>query len=701
MKNKMPCHSPRSLPFKGTKLAMAFALVLPALAAHTALAQSAPTPDPSAAQQPGIAAVNGTPIVNIVAPNGAGVSHNRFTDYQVGPNGLILNNSSTAVQTQLGGRIDGNTQLGGTSASVILNEVTGAGVSRLQGATEIAGPAARLIVANPNGIGTDGASFINATRVTLAAGNPVFDKDGGIASFDTRGRVAIDGAGLDAGNVAQLDLVGQSIRVNADLRARTLAAVAIDGNVAFDGDRVTYREKAGSAPSDGDVPDVLLDVSRLGSMHANAITLVGKSRGVGVNVAGKVDVVAGDLEVSKTRGIVINGKEVTGAPDDAARRSARMAGNGGLAVAGNLRNGGTVHAERVSIQNDVEVADGASLQSDKDLAIEGSAINAGRLRGREAVSIRGSLTNRQGGRIDSGGAISIGGAADNAGELRSAASTTIGGNLLNRQRAEIDSGGAISIGGAADNAGELRSAASTTIGGILLNRHRAAIDSGGAISLGGAADNAGELRSAASTTIGGNLVNRQRAEIDSGGAIDIGGAADNAGQLRGNASIRIGGGLINRQDGRIDSGGVLGIGGGADNAGELWGEKAVKVGGNLKNLQGARVGSAGAVTVDGAVSGPGEIEQFVKPDPVPPVEPPVVEPPVEPPVVEPPVKPPVVEPPVKPPVVEPPVVVPPVVTPPTPPVVVPPVKVPVPTIVLPAWMKPYVSERNLPYVTFE
>ncbi|MGG2424950.1 filamentous hemagglutinin N-terminal domain-containing protein, partial [Ralstonia pseudosolanacearum] len=92
---------------------------------------------------------NGVPIVNIVAPNAQGLSHNQFKEYNVGGKGVVLNNTQQAVLSQiLKQTVGANPQLNGAAASVILNEVIGKNPSAINGAQEILGKAANYILAN-------------------------------------------------------------------------------------------------------------------------------------------------------------------------------------------------------------------------------------------------------------------------------------------------------------------------------------------------------------------------------------------------------------------------------------------------------------------------------------------------------------------------------------------------------------------------
>src|SRR5690606_33621686 len=119
-------------------------------------------------------AANGTDVMNIANPDRNGLSHNLYNRFDVGSDGLILNNSSRVSLTQQAGYIEGNANLSSGSARVILNEVIQPDISNLNGYIEVAGAKADVIVANPWGISCDGCGFINTGRATLTTGSPVF-----------------------------------------------------------------------------------------------------------------------------------------------------------------------------------------------------------------------------------------------------------------------------------------------------------------------------------------------------------------------------------------------------------------------------------------------------------------------------------------------------------------------------------------------
>jgi len=72
------------------------------------------------------------PILSINSPNRRGISHNIFTDYNVGKIGLTIDNED--------------------NAKTIINEVIGGNKSRLRGNIFIKGGKASLLIVNPNGV---------------------------------------------------------------------------------------------------------------------------------------------------------------------------------------------------------------------------------------------------------------------------------------------------------------------------------------------------------------------------------------------------------------------------------------------------------------------------------------------------------------------------------------------------------------------
>lgn len=299
-------------------------------------------------------AANGVPVVNIATPNGAGISHNQFKDYNVGKEGLILNNATDKLnQTQLGGLISGNANLKvGQEAKGIINEVTGGNRSQLQGYTEVAGKAANVMVANPYGITCNGCGFINTPQATLTTGKPVLDASGNLQALDVKkGSITIEGQGLDASSSDALSIISRATEVNAAIYARDLKVVAGANRVGTDG-------SVQAQQGEGNAPTVAVDTGALGGMYANRIHLVSSEKGVGVNL-GDLNARQGDITLDASGKLTVHNSLASGA------LSAR---GESLTLTGDHKAGGTMS---LSSQGDIALSNG-SLNSDGDLVLNAS-----------------------------------------------------------------------------------------------------------------------------------------------------------------------------------------------------------------------------------------------------------------------------------------------------------------------------------------
>lgn len=266
-----------------------------ALVAGPAYAQVVAAGNAPAGQKPLVdAAANGVPIVLIAPPSAAGVSHNRYDQFNVDKQGLILNNSRDNTSTQLGGIVNGNMQLGTTSARIILNEVTSGNPSRLNGYIEVAGQRADLVIANPNGISCDGCGFLNtAGRATLTTGTPQYNSAGQLDSLNVqRGVITIGAGGLNASNVEQLDLLARGIVIEGEISTKNLQAVLGANKVLYGTLKATPQDGSGNAPR------FAIDIADLGGMYANQIYLVATEKGLGVNSTGRIAALTENLTLS-------------------------------------------------------------------------------------------------------------------------------------------------------------------------------------------------------------------------------------------------------------------------------------------------------------------------------------------------------------------------------------------------------------------
>ncbi|MGD8231415.1 hemagglutinin repeat-containing protein [Vibrio sp. TRT 1302] len=244
---------------------------------------------------------NGVEVVNIATPNNKGLSHNKYQKFDVDSQGLILNNSTQQLsQSQLGGLLQNNPNLKGRAADVILNEVTGANRSQLEGYTEIVGQQANVILANPYGITCDGCGFINTPRVTLSTGQPDI-QNGLVSGFNVAdGSVTIEGLGLDATQQTYFDIISRTAEINANIHANDLAIVTGKNHVSYQTNQAT----ASSVPPSSNAPALAIDSSSLGGMYAGRISLVATEQGVGVNVGNLVSN-TGDLLITANGDIVL------------------------------------------------------------------------------------------------------------------------------------------------------------------------------------------------------------------------------------------------------------------------------------------------------------------------------------------------------------------------------------------------------------
>ncbi len=559
----------------------------------------------AAANQPGVgSAGNGVPLVNIVKPNAAGLSHNKYERFNIGQPGAILNNSNQNLQrSQLGGLVQGNPNLNSSGpASVIVNEVISAKRSLLEGTLEVHGSRADVIVANPNGISCNGCGFINTPRVTLATARPELNSNGSLNSLLVEKgdiNIGLNGANLDSVNA--FELVSRKISIGGPVK--------VLGDLNLVAGRNSYAYQTGlitPLASDANEPGVAIDSSLLGGMYAGRIKIVSTDRGAGVNTQGQMaanahgmtmtadgKLVLGNvrakrairatsktqsIEVQRTlfadEAIVLDGKSAVTPGDNALIASSGdvslkadsvSLGNAALVASGTREDGAQSNVGNLSVEADRLDAGNGQLAAGDTLTVTASTINLDRaadgntnvLRSLGGIALKAENVSAHNARVTALGALDLkssssldlaGGLYSAAGHLLVEAHDITSSAVLNSKSTVTlrgTSGSVVNSGRMAGDAGTVVSAATILRNeGDLFSAKSVNITSLGAstnTATGRIAGNEGVVFSVSSLANAGKVA-AQGSEL----TVNTNGNVDNTGELAGpSASLNVDGTLTN------------------------------------------------------------------------------------------------------------------------------------------------------------
>jgi len=625
------------------------------LLAGLASAQIIADPNAAGRQQATVLnAANGVLQVNVQTPSAAGVSRNVYSRFDVPKTGAVLNNSRTAVQSQLGGWIDANPWMAQGTARVILNEVNSKDPSQLRGYMEIAGSRAEMVIANPAGIVVDGAGFINVSRATLTTGKPLLgEADGALRGYAVRGgMISIEGAGMDARQTDYAALIARSVQLNAGLWAQQLEVTAGANDVALAADGAAPGNVATPVAGSGEAPRYGIDTSLLGGMYANKITLVGTEAGVGVRNAGAIGAAAGELVVTsegrlENTGSLAASLALSAKARDGVVNSGTISAKDGLQLAADtLSNSNLISSSGrvvLAMQGDVDNSHGVIQAQSLALSSVAGGVNnqSGKLLQSGAVTLdvtAASLHNAGGGQVgappasagadgsgNAGAGTGTGTGADGGASAGNAGANTGNGNGNNGGTGTgtgTDAGGAntgvtppapiapgfVRVAGAINNdGGQILSAGGIALSVAALDNAASQMNLSSLAVNGGAFNNrAGQLNVQRGASIHGASFDNHAGKLVAGGKVDVQvQSMDNgSGSMSAGGDLLLDSGAIVNRDGKLVSGARAAIAssGAVDNHnGQIQAVTglALDASGKLDNQSGAieAIGAAAAMQV--------------------------------------------------------------------------------------------------------
>lgn len=383
---------------------------------------------------------SGATVIDIEKPNSAGVSHNMYRDFNVGTNGTILNNSGDDVSHSTFGNIARNNNLTAGSASVILNEVTSKNASSLKGFIEVNGQKADVVIANPNGITCSGCSFVNTNKAILTTGKVNMTDEGAIGSYTvTGGTLTIGENGMNAANSYAV-LLADAININGKVQASN--ALVSAGNFTMDNSTgsVTSAGKQASLIQMTVNPQYSIDVSSLGGIEANSISMVGNNIGFGVRNKGSI----------------------------VANSTLQLSSNGNLLNKGTIKSNGLLNniSTATGITNEGTLSGAYYLM----LSTQGYIVNTGTMSGGQLIAAANSnINNGDSGTMSGTNGISLTSGTQIRNEAKASMlsnnliSATAMGDFLNEGKISAKNTSLTFVGDSFKNTGNINSTGQTTI----------------------------------------------------------------------------------------------------------------------------------------------------------------------------------------------------------------------------------------------
>ena len=354
---------------------------------------------------------NGIPLVNIAAPSAGGVSRNDYERFNVPEKGAVLNNSYTLSKTELAGFVQGNANMAGGPAKIILNQVTSGHPTTMNGFLEVAGTKADVVIANPNGITVNGGGFINTGRAILTTGKPEYSR--GNQWKDIRvsndAMIVIDGKGLNGEKADAIELYTRAAKILGQIKAETLQ-VTTGANV-IDAKSGTVAAIEGS----GVKPQVAIDAADLGAMNAGRIFFVLNEENIPAQLQNAIE--AQDLVIDSKGNLYHTG--IIHTKDGATIRAKDILNKGTIASGGHLSvtsEGTLTNAKTIGAEGHAEIHAGdvvnqsviaseghLAISSDRTITNENSRI----LANGDVTLAAKTLMDNQNGTIAAGGNLDV------------------------------------------------------------------------------------------------------------------------------------------------------------------------------------------------------------------------------------------------------------------------------------------------------